>query len=136
MGWHNDTCGCAEYGNYGQRYNPRAVHNQSCGCAECGNYASTADTSEPAAPGEAVVLAEPALALPRDDEQGLPVASRAGPASAVKKRKASAKPRVSSGPNTGVEMVAVPVELLDDVRALIAGHRDAGPGAAADPAGT
>lgn len=35
---HNDTCGCAECGNYGQVYNPRAVHNQSCGCAECQNY--------------------------------------------------------------------------------------------------
>lgn len=38
MGIHNDTCGCAECGNYGQRHNPRAVHNQSCGCAECQNY--------------------------------------------------------------------------------------------------
>lgn len=39
MSIHNDTCGCAECGNYGQRYNPGAIHNQSCGCAECGNYA-------------------------------------------------------------------------------------------------
>src|SRR4051812_47279439 len=38
MSLHNDTCGCAECGNYGQRYNPRAIHNQSCGCSECGNY--------------------------------------------------------------------------------------------------
>jgi hypothetical protein len=38
MAIHNDTCGCAECGNYGQRYNPDAIHNQSCGCAQCGNY--------------------------------------------------------------------------------------------------
>jgi hypothetical protein len=38
MSWHNETCGCAECGNYGQRYNPHAIHDQSCGCAECGNY--------------------------------------------------------------------------------------------------
>jgi hypothetical protein len=38
MSYHNETCGCAECGNYGQIYNPRAIHNQSCGCAECGNY--------------------------------------------------------------------------------------------------
>lgn len=38
MGYHNETCGCAECGNYGQPYNPHAIHNQSCGCAECGNY--------------------------------------------------------------------------------------------------
>jgi len=38
MGYHNETCGCADCGNYGQPYNPRAIHNQSCGCAQCGNY--------------------------------------------------------------------------------------------------
>lgn len=38
MAYHNDTCGCADRGNYGQPYNPRAIHNQSCGCAACGNY--------------------------------------------------------------------------------------------------
>lgn len=38
MGYHNATCGCADCGNYGQVFNPRAIHNQSCGCAECGNY--------------------------------------------------------------------------------------------------
>lgn len=38
MAYHNATCGCADYGNYGQVFNPRAIHNQSYGCAECGNY--------------------------------------------------------------------------------------------------
>lgn len=38
MSYHNETCGCADCGNYGQPYNPGAIHNQSCGCAECGNY--------------------------------------------------------------------------------------------------
>ena len=73
MAIHNDTCGCAECGNYGQTYNPRAIHNQSCGCSECGNYAKTRHVQSAAK--------QPAL---------------------------------------GVEMVAVPVELLDEVRALIA----------------
>lgn len=92
MGYHNETCGCAECGNYGQRYNPHAIHNQSCGCAECGNY----------------------------------------PQAAV------ARPTVDQAPAT-VEMVAVPVGLLDDVRALIARRNaegtvephDAGPSAKA-----
>lgn len=30
--YHNETCGCADCGNYGQAFNPRAIHNQSCGC--------------------------------------------------------------------------------------------------------
>jgi len=53
MGYHNETCGCAECGNYGQPYNPRAIHNQSCGCAECGNYpvASSVKTSAPPVTG-------------------------------------------------------------------------------------
>lgn len=38
MPYHNETCGCADCGNYGQSYNPLAIHNQSCGCAACGNY--------------------------------------------------------------------------------------------------
>ena len=76
MGIHNDTCGCAECGNYGQRNNPRAGHNQSCGCAECGNY---------------------------------------GPAAGA--------PKVSGAAEPEGEMVAVPAELLDEVRALIAGRR-------------
>ena len=38
MAYHNPTCGCADCGNYGQIYNPRAIHNQSCGCEVCGNY--------------------------------------------------------------------------------------------------
>ena len=38
MSYHNETCGCADCGNYGQPYNPSAIHNQSCGCAACGNY--------------------------------------------------------------------------------------------------
>ena len=73
MAYHNATCGCAECGNYGQVYNPRAIHNQSCGCAECGNYPKTSYVRT-----EAVLPAPP------------------------------------------VEMVAVPVELLEEVRALIA----------------
>lgn len=48
MAYHNETCGCAECGYYGQRYNPRAIHNQSCGCAECGNYAASAPAASPA----------------------------------------------------------------------------------------
>lgn len=47
---HNPTCGCAECGNYGQVYNPRAIHNQSCGCAECGNYGNSPVTSSYSAP--------------------------------------------------------------------------------------
>jgi hypothetical protein len=72
MSIHNDTCGCAECGNYGQTFNPRAIHNQSCGCAECGNYPQTS-------------------------------------------RVQSAAPSASE-----VVMVAVPVELVDEVLALIA----------------
>lgn len=73
MGYHNETCGCAECGNYGQPYNPRAIHNQSCGCAECGNYPQASHAwSKPAPPAPDVV------------------------------------------------MLAVPVKLLDEVRALIA----------------
>jgi hypothetical protein len=75
MAIHNDTCGCAECGNYGQIYNPGAIHNQSCGCAECGNYPQTF--------GVPSKIAAPA-----------PSASE-------------------------VVTVAVPVELLDEVRALI-----------------
>lgn len=53
MGWHNDTCGCADCGNYGQRYNHSAIHNQSCGCPKCDNYGPTADTqSADPAPGQ------------------------------------------------------------------------------------
>ena len=77
MAIHNDTCGCAECGNYGQVYNPSAIHNQSCGCDKCGNYG--------------------------------PVTSRA-----VSK----------AAPSTpSVEMVAVPIDSLDQVRALIAQRR-------------
>lgn len=50
MGYHNETCGCADCGNYGQVYNPRAIHNQSCGCAECGNYSVASTTTTSAAP--------------------------------------------------------------------------------------
>src|SRR4051794_5561616 len=53
MAHHNETCGCAECGNYGQVYNPGAIHNQSCGCAKCNNYppvSHTAVTPKAAAP--------------------------------------------------------------------------------------
>jgi len=73
MVYHNETCGCAECGNYGQVYNPGAIHNQSCGCAECGNYPPPA-TVAPAA--------------------------------------------------SAIELVAVPVELLDEVRSLIVRHAE------------
>jgi hypothetical protein len=73
VSYHNETCGCAECGNYGQPYNPHAIHNQSCGCAECGNY--------PPAP-----------------------------------RAASRTDR----PAQDVEMIAVPAEMAEEVRALIA----------------
>lgn len=54
MGYHNETCGCPECGNYGQPYNPHAIHNQSCGCAACGNYpAAVAKTEDRAAPAKA-----------------------------------------------------------------------------------
>ncbi len=49
MAMHNDTCGCADCGNYGQPYNPRAIHNQSCGCEECGNYAQASHVQSVAA---------------------------------------------------------------------------------------
>jgi hypothetical protein len=45
MVYHNPTCGCAECGNYGQKYNPHAIHNQSCGCSECGNYSASSTQS-------------------------------------------------------------------------------------------
>ena len=76
VGYHNETCGCAECGNYGQAHNPGAVHNQSCGCAECGNY---------------------------PERSGVPAGS--------------------ASPKVGSVMVEVPVELLDQVRALIAKQR-------------
>lgn len=47
MPYHNETCGCADCGNYGQTFNPRAIHNQSCGCAECGNYPVRQGTPRP-----------------------------------------------------------------------------------------
>jgi hypothetical protein len=103
MSWHNDTCGCAECGNYGQRYNPRAIHNQSCGCSECGNYDSLPISqlhSEAAQPTPSVA-AEPAPSI-----TGL----------APKNRKKAAKK-----PAPGFKMVAVPVEFLQEVHALIAG---------------
>ena len=59
MSFHNDTCGCAECGNYGQRYNSRAIHNQSCDCAECGNYPPTCGPAQKAVP-EVVMVAVPA----------------------------------------------------------------------------
>ena len=52
------------------------IHNDTCGCAECGNY---------------------------------------GPAAGA--------PKVSGAAEPEGEMVAVPAELLDEVRALIAGRR-------------
>ena len=78
MGWHNDTCGCADCGNYGQIYNPAAIHNQSCGCAECGNY-----------------------------PQAIRAVRQAAPATLE------------------TELVAVPVDLLEEVRALIAQRQKA-----------
>jgi hypothetical protein len=95
MSFHNETCGCAECGNYGQAYNPGAIHNQSCGCAKCGNYSST-------------VQSVPVQAAP--SVTGSP----------SKKRKRSGVRRAAKQPAPGVEMVAVPVELLDEVRAMIA----------------
>jgi hypothetical protein len=47
MSYHNETCGCADCGNYGQPYNPRAIHNQSC---ECGNYPVASSVKANAAP--------------------------------------------------------------------------------------
>jgi hypothetical protein len=79
MAIHNDTCGCAECGNYGQIYNPHAIHNQSCGCAECGNY--------------------------------------------PKPPSVWSKATDRTPPTPKAEMVAVPVELLDEVHALISKHR-------------
>ena len=77
MAYHNETCGCAECGNYGQIFNPVAIHNQSCGCAACNNY---------------------------------PKATRV----------------INNAPSSpAVEMVAVPVDLLEEVRALIAKRTNA-----------
>lgn len=73
MAYHNETCGCADCGNYGQVFNPIAIHNQSCGCAECANY-----------PRATRVTKDPTL------------------------------------PSPDFQMVAVPLNLLDDVHALIA----------------
>lgn len=98
MAIHNDTCGCAECGNYGQVYNPKAIHNQSCGCPECGNYAEPRQVQS--------VAAQPA-----------PVAA----GSTSQERQGSVSHRAAKEPAAPeIEMVAVPVELLDEVRALIA----------------
>ena len=79
MTYHNETCGCAECGNYGQSYNPQAIHNQSCGCAECGNYPQTSSVRSKGA--------RPAPSAPEE------------------------------------VMVAVPVQFLEEVRALIGRQR-------------
>src|SRR5436190_5404454 len=55
MTYHNATCGCADCGNYGQRYNPQAIHNQSCGCAACGNYEQARPVSDKVAPPKPAV---------------------------------------------------------------------------------
>jgi hypothetical protein len=61
MSYHNETCGCADCGNYGQPYNPHALHNQSCGCAACGNYpvVSSIKNNAGAATGATKVIAVP-----------------------------------------------------------------------------
>ncbi len=46
----NDTCGCADCGNYEQSYNPSAIHNQSCGCDKCGNYGQASQMPSVVAP--------------------------------------------------------------------------------------
>jgi hypothetical protein len=79
MGFHNDTCGCPDCGNYGQRYNPGAVHNQSCGCPQCGNYGPFCGAPKRA----------------KQDEQD-------------------------------TVLIEVPVELEEEVRALIVRHRGEG----------
>ena len=79
MAIHNETCGCAECGNYGQSYNMKAKHNQSCGCAECGNYPQAARGASKVTPT-----------------------------------------------TSATEMVAVPVAILAEVRALIAKHEQTG----------
>jgi len=111
MSWHNDTCGCAECGNYGQKYNPRAIHNQSCGCSECGNYATL-----------------PTSNVQSEDAQPMPSVAGSPP----KRRKTAGAPRAAKKPAPAVVMVAVPVELLDEVRALIARRGSAEQGAPAD----
>src|SRR5262249_16217328 len=108
MSWHNDTCGCADCGNYGQPYNPRAIHNQSCGCSACGNYDNLPTSN---------VRSEDAHPVPSVAAEPAPVIVGSAP---KKKRKKSSAPKSAKEPAPGVVMVAVPVELLDEVRALIA----------------
>lgn len=104
MAIHNDTCGCADCGNYGQGYNPRAIHNQSCGCERCGNYGQASHVQRVA------VQPTPIVAVPPSQEPEGAVAQSAANQSASE-----------------VEMVAVPLELLDEVRALIARRGNANP---------
>jgi hypothetical protein len=89
MSDHNETCGCAECGNYGQVYNPHAIHNQSCGCAKCGNYPQTGSVLSKVAESEHTES---------------------------KKSTRSKKSKKSTSEDV---MVVVPVELLEEVHALI-----------------
>lgn len=98
MGYHNETCGCAECGNYGQAFNPRAIHNQSCGCADCGNYGQVENPH--AIHNQSCGCAE----------CGNYPQSAAAPIESV----------TSAPPKSGVVMVEVPVDLVNQVRALIA----------------
>jgi hypothetical protein len=59
-----------------------------------------------------------------------PAPSAAG--STTRKRKKAGVQTVAKQTAPGVEMVAVPVELLEEVRALITGRRNAEPGATPD----
>jgi hypothetical protein len=97
MAMHNDTCGCADCGNYGQPYNPGAIHNQSCGCAACGNYPQSSHVQS--------VAAQPTPALAGSTSQNL---KKVAPQSAA------------TLPASEVEMVAMWVDLFAAVRALIA----------------
>ena len=104
MSFHNETCGCADCGNYGQTYNPHAIHNQSCGCAECGNYPHVRSVPR--------IASEPA---PSESPEVPPTTAKP----AVNKRRAGVQEGVQK-PTPGYEMIKVPIELLDEVRALIA----------------
>jgi hypothetical protein len=114
MSWHNETCGCAECGNYGQTYNPKAIHNQSCGCAECGNYDYVPPVAHEAKQSQPIL---------NSTDEAKEITAESSP-----KRRKKAKSRKSVKKTTAaVEMVPVPIELLDEVRALIAKRTHAEP---------
>ena len=130
MGIHNDTCGCAECGNYGQSYNHGAIHNQSCGCEACGNYGPITDARSTAVSAPVPAKPRPAASptpapTPGRSAPGLPTDSSAVEVAPTEKRAGSVRRKVLGVAQQEVEMVAVPVGLVDEVLAFILSRQNA-----------